>query len=50
MALKWNLQQKALSSVKTKNNPNFDVNFLKEATIYFYCLFDDSHFWDICTL
>ena len=37
---------------KTKNYSNFAVNLaemLKEATIHF-CLFDESHFSNICTL
>ena len=50
LPLKWNLYEKAFSSVKTKTNPNFAVNLLKGATILFYCLFDESHFSYICTL
>ena len=37
LAWKWNLSEKAFSSVKTKTNPNFAVNLLKGATIHFYC-------------
>ena len=36
LAWKWNLSEKAFSSVKTKTNPNFAVNLLKGATIHFY--------------
>ena len=47
-----NLYEKALSRVNTKTNSNFVVNLaemLKEATTHF-CLFDESHFSNICTL
>ena len=47
-----NLQEEAFSCVKTKTNPNFGVNLaemLKETMAYF-CLFDESHFSNICTL
>ena len=40
------------STVQTKTNSNFVVNFaemLKEEIIHF-CLFDKSHFSNICTL
>ena len=49
LALKWNLQEKAFSCVKTKSKSNFAVNpaeMLKEATIHF-CVFDESHFSNI---
>ena len=26
------------------------LTLLKEATIHFYCPFDESWFWDICTI
>ena len=44
--------RKSVFFVKTKTNSNFAVNLaekLKEATIHF-CLFDESHFSNICTL
>ena len=52
LALKWNLLEKTFSCVKTKTNSNFTVSLaemLKEATIHF-CLLDESHFSNICTL
>ena len=44
LAWKWNLWEKAFSSVKTKTNPNFAVNLLKWTTIHFYCLFENHIF------
>ena len=43
LTLKWNLQEKAFSCVKTNV-----AEMLKEAIIHF-CLFDESHFSNICT-
>ena len=43
--------KKTFPSVKTKANSNFAVNLvemLEEATIHF-CVFDESHFPNICT-
>ena len=51
-AIKLNLEEKAFPSVKTKTNSNFALNpaeMLKEAIIHF-CLFDQSHFSNICIL
>ena len=52
LGLKWHLLEKAFCCVKTKSKSNSAVNpveMLKEATINF-CLFDESHFPNICTL
>ena len=49
LVLKRNVKEKVFCSVKTKPSPNFVVK-LKAATTRFYCLFDKSHFSNICTL
>ena len=52
LALKWNLQEKAFSCVKTKTNSVLAGNIaemLKEATISFF-LIDEWHFSNIYTL
>ena len=44
--------RKSFSCIKTETNSNFAENLaemLKEAPIHF-CLFDESHFSNICTL
>ena len=38
-----------VSIVRTKTNL-YDFQLLKEATIHFYCLLDESSFSDICTI
>ena len=48
LALKWNLYEKAFSSVKTKTNPNFVLK-LAERSKHPFLLFDESHFSNICT-
>ena len=52
LALRWNLQGKGFSCIKTKPNSNFTINLaetLKKTAIHF-CLFYESHFSSICTL
>ena len=49
---KRNLYEKAFSCAETKTNSHFVVNLaemLKEVTIHL-CLFDESHFSNICGL
>ena len=52
LALKYNLQEKAFPSAKTKVNPNSARKLAKRklASSYFYCLFDESYFSNIHTL
>ena len=38
------------SDFKTKTNSSFVVKVLKDVTIHFYCLFDESRFSDICAM
>ena len=50
LELKWKLQKKVFSNVKTKPNQIFPWKLLKEASTHFYCQFDELRFSGICTI
>ena len=50
LALKQNLYVRALYSVKTKSQPKVCLKLAKRSNHSFYCLFDESHCSNICTL
>ena len=50
LAWKWNLEQKAFFSVKTKTNPNFAVKLAGSSNHSFLLSIWWRHFSNICTL